>query len=98
MLAKNCSLRYTRCRPTIQCSLKSAGLTAIEAVRVGQADGSATCDVDAEDASQEIVATGIGYAYLWIVTPDKFDVESTLAHWRNRVANSLRPRSGAHTA
>ena len=69
-----------------------------EAVRVGQADGSVTCDVDAEDASQEILATGIGYAYLWIVTPDEFDVESTLAHWRNRVANSLRPRSGAHTA
>lgn len=62
----------------------------VEAVRIGQTDGSITRDVDAVDASQVIVATGVGYAYLWIVTPDTFDVESTLSRWRTRVADSLR--------
>jgi AcrR family transcriptional regulator len=69
-----------------------------EAVRIGQSDGSVTRDVNADDASQEILATGIGYAYLWIVTPDKFDVESTLSGWRNRVAESLRARSEVPSA
>jgi AcrR family transcriptional regulator len=69
-----------------------------EGIRVGQVDGSVTPDVDPADASQEILAAGIGYAYLWIVTPNEFDMESALSRWRNRLATSLSARSGVHPA
>jgi AcrR family transcriptional regulator len=61
-----------------------------EAVRVGQADGSVTPNVDPDDISREIVATGIGYAYWWIVTPDELELDSTLTRWRDRVAETVR--------
>lgn len=61
-----------------------------EAIRVGKADGSITPSIDADDVSREIVATGIGYAYWWIVTPDERDIDSTLTRWRDRVAEALR--------
>jgi AcrR family transcriptional regulator len=61
-----------------------------DAVRVGQADGSISADVDADDIGGEIVATGIGYAYAWIVAPDEIDFELALKRWRDRLIHALR--------
>lgn len=62
-----------------------------EAVSAGQQDGSIRRDVDPANVSADIVATGIGHAYAWIVTPEDYDYKSTLARWRDNVARSLEP-------
>jgi AcrR family transcriptional regulator len=62
-----------------------------EAVSAGQGDGSIRRDVDPAHVATDIVATGIGHAYSWIVTPEDFDFESTLARWREDVSRFLQP-------
>jgi AcrR family transcriptional regulator len=60
-----------------------------EAIAAGQLDGSITNRSDADDISWEIVATVIGYAYVWIVCPDSVDFQSTLARWTDRITELL---------
>ena len=62
-----------------------------EAALAGQSDGTVTANVDATEISGEIMAAGIGYAYMWIVAPEEIDLESILRRWRDRLANTLRP-------
>jgi len=60
-----------------------------DAVAEGQADGSIATRSSAEDASSEIMATGIGYAYAWVMAQGAMDFQSTLAQWQDRVAARL---------
>lgn len=60
-----------------------------EGIRAGMADGSITAELDADDFSREILTTGIGYSYWWVVVPDQIDFPSTLSRWRERLAKSL---------
>jgi AcrR family transcriptional regulator len=60
-----------------------------DAVVEGQADGSIANGSGAEDISSEIMATGIGYAYAWVMGPGAMDFQSTLARWHDRVATRL---------
>jgi AcrR family transcriptional regulator len=61
------------------------------AVATGQQDGSIRRDLDPAHAAADIIATGIGHAYSWIVTPEGGEFESTLARWRANVIQSLQP-------
>jgi AcrR family transcriptional regulator len=60
-----------------------------EAVVDGQADGSVTSPCGADDVASEIIATGIGYAYSWILGPDTMNFEGELTRWHDRVAARL---------
>jgi AcrR family transcriptional regulator len=64
-----------------------------EAVIDGQADGSITSPCGADDVASEIIATGIGYAYAWILWPDTMDFEGVLTSWHDRVAARLTDRA-----
>jgi len=55
----------------------------------GQADGSVVPACDAEVVGSEVIATGIGYAYAWILGPDTMDFEEVLTRWHDRVAARL---------
>lgn len=65
------------------------GLT--EEIRAGQGDGSVNGSLDADEQAAEIIATGIGYAYSWIVEPDRVDLAHEVTRWSTRVAVRLRP-------
>lgn len=60
-----------------------------DGLRAGMADGSITAEVDADDFSREILTTGIGYSYWWVVLPDQIDFPWTLTRWRERLTESL---------
>lgn len=62
-----------------------------EDILTGQGDGSIDGSVDADEEAAEILATGIGYAYGWIVEPDRVDLAQEVARWGPRVAKRLRP-------
>jgi AcrR family transcriptional regulator len=64
------------------------GITA--AIRTGQADATINRTLDAETQAREILSTAIGYAYWWIVEPDRFDLPRELTRWAERVETSLR--------
>lgn len=65
------------------------GLT--DDIRAGQLDGSVDSSVNAVEQAGEVVATGIGYAYGWIVEPDRVDLAREVTLWKRRVAVRLRP-------
>lgn len=60
-------------------------------IEEGQQDGSVSAQVDADDLSREILTSGVGYAYWWVVVPYDIDFSAMLARWRERIASSLRP-------
>lgn len=55
----------------------------------GQADGSVASACDAGDVGSEMIATGIGYAYAWILDPGTVDFDGVLTGWHDRVAARL---------
>ncbi len=59
------------------------------AVIDGQADGSVTSACDAEEIGAEVIATGIGYAYAWVLNPGAVDFEGVLTRWHDRLAARL---------
>lgn len=63
----------------------------LAAIRIGQADGTIAADVSPDELSTELLSTLIGYAYLWIVNPASFDLDSTLAAWLTKLARTLQP-------
>jgi len=60
-------------------------------IEEGQLDGSVSAQVDGDELSREILTSGVGYAYWWVVVPYDIDFSATLARWRERIATSLRP-------
>jgi hypothetical protein len=55
-------------------------------IEEGQSDGSISWHVDADGSSREILTSGVGYAYWWVVVPYDIDFSETLARWRERTA------------
>lgn len=62
-----------------------------QALDAGQRDGTVTGGVDPGVQSQDMLATVIGYAYLWTVNPDGFDLPATLDTWTGTLDRTLRP-------
>lgn len=62
------------------------------AVIDGKADGSISSPGDADDFASEMIATGIGHAYAWILDPATVDFEGVLTRWHDRVADRLTER------
>jgi AcrR family transcriptional regulator len=61
----------------------------VKEIRAGQADGSIDRSLKATEQAREFLSTSIGYAYSWIVEPDKVNLERELKRWRTRVAARL---------
>jgi AcrR family transcriptional regulator len=79
-------------RRRVQDWLTRMRATLSDAIRRGQVDGSVTTTVDADDLGAEMMATGIGYSYAWIVTPEHIDFPATLMRWRDSLLVRLQPR------
>lgn len=62
----------------------------VKEIRAGQADGSIDASLKATEQGREILSTAIGYAYSWIVEPDKVDLERELKRWKPRIEARLR--------
>lgn len=54
-------------------------------LRAGQEDGSVDPAVVPEVEARQVVMTGLGLAFLWILRPDEFDVDGELAAWGERL-------------
>lgn len=63
----------------------------IAALRIGQSDGSVRTELDAAAEARRFIATGIGHAFRWTVTPDVFDYDAALVDWRDASAERWRP-------
>jgi AcrR family transcriptional regulator len=59
------------------------------AAETGQVDGSIRQDIDPTETASEVMATGIGLAYGWIVLRSDADFADTLRKWRDRVVSSI---------
>lgn len=63
----------------------------VAALRIGQGDGSVRPDLDATAEARRFIATGIGHAFRWTVTPGAFDYDAALLDWRTSSAERWRP-------
>ncbi|WP_128643421.1 TetR/AcrR family transcriptional regulator [Rhodococcus opacus] len=63
------------------------GLT--EDILIGQSDGSIDSSLDAQEIAREINATGVGYAYAWLVDPEGFNFDIEVTNWLERIAAQL---------
>ena len=81
--------------PRISGWLRSLESGVAEALDAGQTDGSVRSDIDIRLAARDVMNTGFGIAYAWIVL--NVDLHAELARWRDRVrhdcANDLPTRS-----
>lgn len=59
------------------------------AVEAGKHDGTVAADVDAAVQSREMLATVIGYAYLWLMDADNVDLPGILVAWMDRLRATL---------
>jgi len=66
----------------------------LEALRMGQRDGSITGEIDAEATAHAIVGEGVGSAFLWTVDPAE-DFRRRIDQWRARTVKTLRPPSSS---
>ena len=62
-------------------------MTAWEALDKGKDDRSVRADLNTSTAARDIVITGVGIAYAWIVLPGT-DLHAELARWRGRIINN----------
>jgi hypothetical protein len=62
----------------------------LQALRVGQRDGSINAELDAEATAHAIVVEGVGSAFLWTVDPAE-NFRQRIDQWRARTARALRP-------
>jgi AcrR family transcriptional regulator len=62
-----------------------------EAARMGQADGSVHLGANPSDIAADVMATGIGHAYAWVVGLDDGDFIATLTRWFSDTRSALAP-------
>ena len=62
------------------------------AVTDGHADGSISRSCVADEVGSEMIATGIGYAYAWVLDPGTVDFDAVLTRWHERLATRLTTR------
>lgn len=58
-----------------------------DALNKGKDDGSVRADLNTSTAARDLVVTGVGIAYAWIVLPGT-DLHAELARWRGRIINN----------
>jgi AcrR family transcriptional regulator len=80
-------------RERIQGWLAQLDASIRRAVIDGQADGSIESSCGADEVGSEMIATGIGYAYAWILGPDSMDLDAVLTRWHDRVTTRLAGRA-----
>jgi AcrR family transcriptional regulator len=59
-----------------------------KAIKTGVADGSIRTDIDLHSEAQAFIASGLGYAFRWMVAPT-IGYESLLRQWRDDVREHL---------
>jgi AcrR family transcriptional regulator len=88
--------RGTSVRPRIIARVRQLVDNIEQALRVGVQDGSVRPDTDVRGAVNEILASGWGIAYGWIVLPERFELPQELSRMRNRIIETYRrPRQPA---
>ncbi|MGE4426320.1 MAG: TetR/AcrR family transcriptional regulator [Solirubrobacteraceae bacterium] len=78
-------------RPRITAWIRRIGDAAEAGLRAGIADGSVRDDLDVDQAVADLIATGTGTAYGWLVVPERFDLARQIAVWRARCVRELSP-------
>lgn len=61
----------------------------IEALEAGRADGSIRSDVDARVEAGAFVASGLGYAFRWMVSPETVDYLALMRQWKEHLRRHL---------
>lgn len=61
----------------------------LDAVRDGRRDGSVRAGPDADGVVDQLVHTGIGLVYRWVLSPDTTDLQALLATWRAHTRDAL---------
>jgi AcrR family transcriptional regulator len=65
-----------------------------DALVKGKDDGSVRADLETSIAARDIMVSGFGIAYAWIVLPGA-DLHTELARWRARIVSGCAPASSA---
>ena len=60
-----------------------------EALQAGVADGSIRADIDPRAEAAAFVASGLGYAFRWMVSPDTVDYLALMRQWKEHVRRHL---------
>ncbi|MCK9247759.1 MAG: TetR/AcrR family transcriptional regulator [Solirubrobacteraceae bacterium] len=76
-------------RPRITAWIRRIAEAAEAGLRAGIADGSVRGDLDVDQAVADLIATGTGTAYGWLVVPERFDLARQLTVWRERCLRDL---------
>lgn len=76
-------------RDRISKHLSTFRLRLCRAAEAGQIDGSIRKDIDPTETATEVMATGIGLAYGWIVLAGDADLADMLRKWRDRRVSSI---------
>lgn len=61
----------------------------VSALEAGRADGSIRADVDPAAEASAFVASGLGYAFRWMVSGGKADYAGLMAQWKEQVRARL---------
>jgi AcrR family transcriptional regulator len=65
-----------------------------KAIKAGIADGSIRADIDTRNEARAFVASGLGYAFRWMVAPT-IGYESLLGQWQGEVRGRLQAQAGS---
>ena len=68
------------------------------AVQAGLDDGSIRPELDAEIEATDLLASGIGIAYLWVTDAAGLELHSTIGRWRSRTESWLANSSASSTS
>lgn len=61
----------------------------VSALETGVADGSVRPDIDPDAEAGAFVASGLGYAFRWMVSPETVDYPALMRQWREQVRRHL---------
>jgi hypothetical protein len=61
----------------------------VAALEAGVADGSVRPDIDPDAEAGAFVASGLGYAFRWMVSPATVDYPTLMRQWREQVRRHL---------
>lgn len=85
MLSFEAAAETSELRPRIADWLGRLEERILHSLRTGQQDGTIVADIDAQAAARDILQSGIGAAYTWLVTPRGAAFEAELDGLRGRV-------------
>lgn len=85
MLSFEAAAATSELRPRIVDWLRRLEERVLDALLSGQKDGTIVADLDAQTAARDIIQSGVGAAYTWLVIPSGASFESELDGLRDRV-------------